>query len=433
MADNILDLAEQLWAGQIAIEDAHPLVDPLRTSGAYVEVAPDTIFMATLANINAFRTADGLVLVDTGLSFLARMHHERLRTWDSSRLNTAVYSHGHIDHIFGVPPFDEEAGANGWPAPQVIAHEAMPARFDRYVLTAGYNSIVNQRQFGFPEPVPWPTSFRDPDQVYRDVLNIEVGGERFELHHARGETDDHTWTWIPGRKVLCSGDMFIWATPNCGNPQKVQRYPADWARALRQMVELKAEVLLPGHGFPIMGASRIREALGDTADLLENLHDRTVEMMNAGEPLDRILHEVRPPKDLIEKPYLRPVYDDPEFIVRNIWREYGGWYDGNPAHLKPARDADLASEVAALSGGALRLAERARALAAEGKLRLAAHLAEMASAAAPDDRDVHAARAEVFEKFAESEPSVMAKGIYRWAAKESAAILDSGTNEGTGP
>jgi alkyl sulfatase BDS1-like metallo-beta-lactamase superfamily hydrolase len=433
MADSILDLAEQLWAGNIAIEAAHPLVDPLRTSGAYEEVAPDTLFMATLANISAFRTADGLVLVDTGLSFLARMHHERLRTWDASRLNTAVYSHGHIDHIFGVPPFDEEARANGWPAPHVIAHEAMPARFDRYILTAGYNSIVNQRQFGFPQPVPWPTSFRDPDEVYRDVLSVEVGGELFELHHARGETDDHTWTWVPGRKVLCSGDMFIWATPNCGNPQKVQRYPADWARALREMIALDAEVLLPGHGFPILGADRIRQALGDTADLLENLHDRTVAMMNAGEPLDRILHEVRPPQDLIEKPYLRPVYDDPEFIVRNIWREYGGWYDGNPAHLKPARDADLASEVAALSGGASRLAERARALAAEGKLRLAAHLAEMASGAAPDDRDVHAARAEVFEKFAESEPSVMAKGIYRWAAKESAAMLDSGTNESTGP
>ena len=142
-------------------------------------------------------------------------------------------------------------------------------------------------------------------------------------------------------------------------------------------------------------------------------------MMNAGASLYTILHEVKPPRDLIEKPYLRPVYDDPEFIVHNIWRQYGGWYDGNPAHLKPAREEDLAAEIASLSGGAPRLAERARELAASGNLRLAAHLAEMAGAAAPDDQEVHAARAEVFEKFAESEPSVMAKGIYRWAVKES--------------
>jgi len=69
----------------------------------------------------------------------------------------------------------------------------------------------------------------------------------------------------------------------------------------------------------------------------------------------------------------------------------------------------------------------------EGKLRLAAHLAEMAVAAAPDDRAAHAARAEVFEKFADSEPSVMAKGIYRWAANESTAKLESDPNESTGP
>ena len=57
------------------------------------------------------------------------------------------------------------------------------------------------------------------------------------------------------------------------------------------------------------------------------------------------------------------MYDEPEFIVRNIWRLYGGWYDGNPAHLKPAPEAVLAVEIAELAGGATRLAARALELA----------------------------------------------------------------------
>src|SRR6202044_1101841 len=116
--------------------------------------------------------------------------------------------------------------------------------------------------------------YRYPDRTYADRLSLQVGGRDFELHHARGETDDHTWTWVPEQKILCSGDLFIWASPNAGNPQKVQRYPREWAVALREMVALAPEVLLPGHGFPVIGADRVRQALTDTADLLESLVDQ---------------------------------------------------------------------------------------------------------------------------------------------------------------
>ena len=117
------------------------------------------------------------------------------------------------------------------------------------MLTAGYNGVINQRQFQFGKPY-WPTDYRHPDEVYRLHHTLEVGGETWELHHDKGETDDATWVWNPGRKVLCTGDLFIWASPNCGNPQKVQRYPREWAIGLRKMADLGAEVLLPGPRLP---------------------------------------------------------------------------------------------------------------------------------------------------------------------------------------
>jgi alkyl sulfatase BDS1-like metallo-beta-lactamase superfamily hydrolase len=290
--------------------------------------------------------------------------------------------------------------------------------------------VINQRQFQVPG-LKWPTVYRYPDRTYRDRLDLDIGGLRMELHHARGETDDHTWTWVPERGVLCSGDLFIWASPNAGNPQKVQRYAREWAVALREMADLGAEVLLPGHGVPVAGADRVRLALSETAELLEHLHDQTVALMHQGARLDEIVHSVRAPAHLLDRPYLRPVYDEPEFIVRNIWRLYGGWYDGNPAHLKPAAEAGLASELAELAGGANRLADRAAALAAsavgEGAdqaLRLAGHLAELAALAAPEDREIHRVRAEVFGRRAAVEASTMSKGVFSWAVAESRAIAD---------
>ena len=76
--------------------------------------------------------------------------------------------------------------------------------------------------------------------------------------------------------MLCTGDLFIWASPNCGNPQKVQRYAIEWARRCATMAALDAEVLLPGHGLPIVGADRVRAALTDSAALLEYLHVETI-------------------------------------------------------------------------------------------------------------------------------------------------------------
>jgi alkyl sulfatase BDS1-like metallo-beta-lactamase superfamily hydrolase len=304
-----------------------------------------------------------------------------------------------------------------------VAHEALPARFDRYRRTAGYNGAINARQFSSPG-LRWPTDYRYPDETYRDSLVLEVGGERIELHHALGETDDATWGWVPGRRLLFTGDLVIWASPNCGNPQKVQRYPVEWAETLRAMAAVGADVLLPGHGLPVGGADRIATFLTEGAELLESIVEQTLEAMNDGARLDEVVRRVRPPEHLLSRPHLRPVYDEPEFVVRNLWRLYGGWWDGNPATLKPAAEGDLASELAALAGGADRLASRARELAAAGddrSLRLAGHLAEMAALAAPDDPGVHRARAEVFGRRAAEELSTMSKGIFAWAADESSS------------
>ena len=200
----------------------------------------------------------------------------------------------------------------------------------------------------------------------------------FELHHARGETDDATWTFVPELRILHPGDLFIWAVPNAGNPQKVQRFASDWAAALREMAGCGAEIMLCGHGLPIFGADRVRQALTDTAELLDSIEAQTLALMNQGVPLDRVLHEVEVPEHLRELPYLQPVYDHPQFLVRNVWRRYGGWYDGEPDNLLPAPRAEQAREWVALAGGLERVLARARELAAAGDHRLACHLVEFA-------------------------------------------------------
>jgi alkyl sulfatase BDS1-like metallo-beta-lactamase superfamily hydrolase len=117
----------------------------------------------------------------------------------------------------------------------------------------------------------------------------------------------------------------------------------------------------------------------------------------------------------MERPYLRPIYDDPSFLVRMVWRRYAGWWDGEFDTILPAPREQLAAEWVALAGGVAAVLERVRALLTEGRLALACHLVEAAYHAAPEDPEVHRARAAAYHAQSKAQPSSMGRNILRHA------------------
>lgn len=422
-----------LLAMSTAIIDGHTApgeLGPLnRINHQLSELSSELAVVEAFSHCIVFKTDDGLVTFDTSNEHGGKKCVGAIQSWTKDPFNTVVFTHGHIDHVGGCGAF---CSAYEGRKPTIVGHENVAARFARYRMTNGYNHVINERQFGqfkrrgydlAGESQFLPLSTPSPDITYHNDLAMSVGGLEMQLNHARGETDDHTWAWIPKHKAICAGDFFIWAFPNAGNPQKAQRYPREWAAALRDMASRGAELFLPAHGLPICGEARIRNVLNEVAEVLETMVSQTIDLMNQGASLNDIIHSVKVSPDLLAKPYLAPTYDEPEFVVRNIWRLYGGWYDGNPAQLKPAQDATVAAELAALAGGALRLAERAQELS-DTDPRLACHLVEFAVQAAPDNKRVHALRAEVYQHRRSGETSLMAKGIFGFAANQSRQLGD---------
>ncbi len=399
--------------------------------GAPSEPAPGTFFVPSFANSAALATAEGLVVVDCGLPITGPSILARLRELTRDPVHTVVFTHGHVDHALGVDAFDAEAEAAGRARPRRVAHARVRDRFRRYARTRGYNAHVNRIQFGV-EDLSWPERFPAPDVTYDDRLTLTVGGERFDLFHAMGETDDATWLWAPARRIACVGDLFIGTSPNCGNPQKVQRYPEEWADALAAIAALEPELLLPGHGPAIAGAEEIATTLGNTVAWLRSLVEQTLERLNRGERPDAIVAAVHPPAELAALPYLLPLYDRPEFVVRNLIRLHAGWWDGNAANLLPAPEAARAREIAALAGGVAAVVARARALAGED-LALACHLADWATLADPADRGAQALKRDLFAARSRMEPSLMGRGIFEAAVREAegalAAASDGGARE----
>ncbi len=431
MAD-LLDLSSRI------IDNGLVDVPVNRVTNELSELAGGLAIVESFSHCVTWDSGDGLVCFDasgvhTGEAVAAAVHR-----WRPGPVRHLIYTHGHADHVGGSVFFAADE-------PIVHGHENVVARLRRYELTNRWNLIINARQFGgipgelslsigatgggvtvsaddvrrfLPDGTLWPT------ETFSESRRLSIGGTTVDLHHARGETDDHLWAWFPEQRWIMAGDFLIWNFPNAGNPQKAQRYPADWAAALRGMIERRPELLVPAHGLPITGRERIARVLGDVATVLERLVADVLAAMNAGATLDTVLHTVRPDPAELAKPYLRPLYDEPEFVVRNIWRQYGGWWDGAASRLKPAPDAHLATALAGLAGGAEVLMGRAEVAAAGDDLRLAAHLADLAVWAEPDSAGLHRRRAVIYAARRNAETSLMSKGIFAAAARESSAAAE---------
>jgi len=370
---------------------------------------------------------DGCALaVDTSSPALGARAIASLREATDARLAHVVYTHGHVDHAGGAPAFLADAERRGHARPLVWAHEDVPARFARYLATWGWNNEVNRRQFRLPPGTDaFPKSFVAPDRTYRDHATFDLAGERVELHHARAETDDATWVFLPERRVALVGDLCVSSLPNTGNPNKPQRYTLGWARALEEIAALRPELVIPGHGDPIRGDA-VRETLTETARALRFLHDAVLERLNEGLWPDEIVDEdIRLPEDLERKPFLRPIYGCRQFVVRDVLRMYAGWWGGDPAALVPARRADVAGDLVAAAGRTA-LLERARKLVSDGEPRRALHLAMILAQADPADREAHLFGADVCEALAESETSFIVQSFYRSAAAQARARAGAG-------
>ena len=396
------------------------------------EVAPGVLFFPYFGTSTAFLTPEGVVLFDTGTYQAGARVLAELRKRTDLPVHTIVYSHGHLDHVPGAAHFVQEALPAGRPKPRVIAHRKVVDRLRRYERMASWISFIGEWQWDRRQAAAARPARRQehvyPDTLVDDRLTFTVGGERFDLFHGLGETDDHLWLWNAHRALVCSGDFIENAAPNVGNPWKVQRFTVEWAEALEAIAARRPDILLPGHGQPATYATAVEDLLLTTAAYLRSIHDQVVERMNAGQWLEQILREVEPPPELAAKPWLQSVYGHPQFIIHGVWRQYGGWWDGNPANFFPAQTQAQAEEIVRVAG-ADALLNRAQQLAESGDLPLACHLVDWVRRAEPDNAKAWQLWADLFERRASGERNMMARNTFRAAVREAETHLKGPSGE----
>lgn len=343
-------------------------------------------------NIAVFETDAGLVLIDSGYAPAGPALREALKSLSDKPVHTIVHTHYHADHAWGAWAL-LDMGPGG-AAPRIVTTEEF---IDQMGMDLRSHGLVQRNNQQRTVPKTWDDVIR-PSLTFHRRTTLSIGGEDFVLTHARGETEDQLWAWLPSRRIVVSADYVQDFLPNAGNGKRRQRFVEDWAQALRDMAALRPARVLTMHGPALTDEAVIQHKLAAHADALDSIAAQTLAGLNAGQRVDQVVQAVALPPALAQRPDLRPDYVSAQDIARMVVKQYGGWWDDMPSHWNPAPMPAQARAIAAAAGGARTLIARAKDTTASDPA-VAAALADWAWLAAPQDAvvlqgalDVYAAR-----------------------------------------
>ena len=406
--------------------DRHPLYIP---ENLRVEQISDTgYWINSMSNAGWVITEEGVVLIDSGANRPEVI--QALRRTTDKPIRYVIYTHGHGDHTFTVERYEDFADTDT----RVLAHSLVPERLRKYEMLAAHIARTNRVQFSGSRPnrPRAPTGQRAtarsgrkyPDTVYDGEYHFSLGGRRFDLFHARAETDDGTIVSVPDEGIVFAGDCLISSWPNLGNPYKVPRYALGWYEALERIQRLEPRVVAPGHGQQLVtDAADIRQCLNDQIAGLRYVHDEVVRRMNDGEPLWKMIAEIHLPPELEDSPWLEQSYSRVEFAVTAIWRGYGGWYDGDPSDLFAVPRAEVADTLRGLIGNDDAIVGAARDLWSAGKRSQGLEVLQVLLRANPEHVEGRGLRLEFMEMLLVEDKTLMSRGTWHVFAEADREFL----------
>lgn len=242
-------------------------------------------------------TAEGVVVIDTRVTpGEARKVVEEIRKHTDLPIKFTINTHYHGDHTFGNQVF-RESGA-------IIAHKNV---FNALNSQKGLEHLNKFKTFNIPGIDE--VKITPPNVLYENSMGLYLGGFYMELIYVgRGHTDGDTVILFPDLRLLIAGDMIF----NGKNPYMGDAYIDEWIQSLFKMEDMRAEMLVPGHGDP--GG---RPMLIQMRQYLVILKEQVTRQIEAGKTLEEIQSIVRP---IIQEKY--PTWLNPDWINDNIKRAY---------------------------------------------------------------------------------------------------------------
>jgi cyclase len=241
-------------------------------------------------------TKEGVIVVDTRVTPKeAKKLRTEIRKITDLPILYVINTHYHGDHTFGNQVFKDSRA--------IIAHENVQKNL------IGETGEMHLDQFKSRNiPGMEDTVITIPNMIFKDKMEIYVGGYHLQLIHVRGHTDGDLFIYIKELRTLITGDL----VSNNKIPYLGDGYVEEWISSLRYMGDLDAEIYIPGHGVP--GGKPVYLAM---KFYFFNLKSLVLQQLEEGKSLKETQEAVRP--ILMEKYKL---WKNLHLIDSNIKRVY---------------------------------------------------------------------------------------------------------------
>jgi glyoxylase-like metal-dependent hydrolase (beta-lactamase superfamily II) len=221
---------------------------------------------------------DAVMVIDTQATpVMAQDVIRRIRSVTDKPIKYIVMSHYHAVRVLG---------ASAYGADHVIASR------DTYdlIVERGAQDMKSEierfpRLFRAVESVPgltWPTL------VFERSLTLWLGKLEVRiLQLGRGHTKGDTVVWLPGERVLFSGDLVEFdATPYAGDA-----YYEDWPATLDAIAALDPAKLVPGRGAALKSPEEVKAGLAGTRSFVTELYALVKSGAQAGKDLRSVYRD----------------------------------------------------------------------------------------------------------------------------------------------
>jgi alkyl sulfatase BDS1-like metallo-beta-lactamase superfamily hydrolase len=403
-------------------QDKYMATQVIASSNVEFEHPHPDVYVAKIliANASWVNTTEGIVVVDTLLNPIVADKMKARVAETGGPIKYVFYTHGHRDHVGGSSVFIDNQ-------PEFIAQRLLTERLEKYDILKEHHHRIAAIQFNLSfDPERSLPQVIQPTQTFDEHMQFKLGDKTFELFHARAETDDATWVFVPEIKTVFVGDLIIAGYPNIGNPWKPTRFALPWARALED-VRAKDAALLIAHGGRAVyqGKEEVKELLDVNIEGIYSIHDQVVDCINKDMPVDEIIHEVKLPDHLKDHKALAFIYSRPEFAVYNIYRWYHGYFDHNPAHLLPRPDREVNAEIFNLIGDADAILKRAGELFGQGQAQLALQVLDVLFKQEPENIEARKLHLKILEKLCEEDYCLMSRNTWVYFMEKDREFLES--------